>query len=86
MPHVWDYDEEELKKTEKGRIFLLERMINYGLKPGEKIPLKEVEKHWDTLKDRIHFRKRQLLELLIWHEIKTHSTTSRPSNVPFLPL
>jgi len=28
MVYLWDYDEKELKKTEKGRIFLLERMIN----------------------------------------------------------
>ena len=30
-PYLWDYDEKELKKTEKGRIFLLERKINYGM-------------------------------------------------------
>jgi len=23
-PYLWDYDEEELKKTEQGRIFILE--------------------------------------------------------------
>ena len=38
MNNLWDYDINELKKTEKGRIFILERMINYG--PGkEKIKL-----------------------------------------------
>ena len=35
---MWDYDINELKKTEQGRIMILERMINYG--PGkEKIKL-----------------------------------------------
>ena len=34
MVYLWDYDEKELKKTEKGRIFILERMLNYG--PGGK--------------------------------------------------
>lgn len=63
MAYLWDYDEKELKKTEKGRIFILERMINYG--PGKKkIRLSQVKKHWDKL----HLNKlsRKLMELLIW--------------------
>ncbi len=48
MVNIWDYDINELKKTEKGRIFILERMINYG--PGkEKIKLSLVKKYWDKL-------------------------------------
>ena len=48
MPFIWDYDIKELKKTKSGRLLILERMINYGLYPSdkEKIPLKEVKKHW----------------------------------------
>lgn len=61
--NTWDYDVNELRKTEKGRIFLLERMINYG--PGqEKIKLADVKKYWDKL-ELFPIRKR-LLELLIW--------------------
>ena len=33
MAYLWDYDEKKLKKTKQGRLFLLERMINYG--PGK---------------------------------------------------
>lgn len=63
MVHMWDYDIEELKKTEGGRILILERMINYG--PGEeKIPLKDVKKYWDRLD--LYEPQKRLLELLIW--------------------
>lgn len=69
MVYLWDYDEEELKKTEKGRIFILERMINFG--PGKKkIKLADVKKYWKKL----HFRRpgaKQLFELLIWGKIFT---------------
>lgn len=63
--HVWDYDIDELKKSERGRL-LLERQINYGVdwQKGEKINLKEVKKNWDKL--NIGPRRRRLFELLIW--------------------
>lgn len=66
MAYLWDYDEKELKKTEKGRIFILERMINYGVYPSdkEKIKLSEVKKYWHRLK--IEPRRRKLFKLLIW--------------------
>lgn len=36
-PHyLWDYNYDELKKTEQGQIKILERMINYGPEAGEK--------------------------------------------------
>lgn len=61
--HLWDYDINELKKTEKGRILILERMINYG--PGEeKIKLSDVKKYWDEL--QLFSLRRRLLELIIW--------------------
>lgn len=64
-PHyLWDYDYDELKKTEQGRIFILERMINYGPGKGEKIKLTLVKKYWDKLD--LYDGQRKLLELLIW--------------------
>lgn len=62
--NTWDYDVNELRKTEKGRILLLERMINYGPDKDEKIKLSDVKKYWDKL-ELFPLRKR-LLELLIW--------------------
>lgn len=64
MALVWDYDKEELKKSEAGRILLLERAINYGRTSGEKIKLKEVKKYWNKL-HLLPLRKR-LFQLLIW--------------------
>ncbi len=61
--NTWDYDVNELRKTEKGRIFLLERMINYG--PGkEKVKLAEVKKYWNKL--NLFTLQKRLFELLIW--------------------
>ncbi len=64
MVKMWDYDIEELKKTEQGRIMILERMINYGPDKGEKIKLADVKKYWDKL--QLHPGARRLCELLIW--------------------
>jgi hypothetical protein len=74
MPkYLWDYDIEELRKTESGRIKILERMINYG--PGdEKIKLADVKKYWDRLD--LYYPQKHLLELLIWGK----TISSRPSN------
>jgi len=64
-PHyLWDYDYDELKKTEQGRIKILERMINYGPGKGEKIPLDKVKKYWNKLE--LNYLARRLFELLIW--------------------
>lgn len=61
--YLWDYDEKELKKTQRGRIFILERMLNYG--PGrKKIKLSEVKKYWKKL--NLSPLARRLFELLIW--------------------
>lgn len=69
-PHyLWDYNYDELKKTEQGRIKILERIINYGPGEGEKINLVEVKKYWDKL-DLYHNRK-LLLELLIWGKYRS---------------
>lgn len=63
MAYLWDYDEKELKKTEKGRIFILERMLNFG--PGKKkIKLADVKKYWDKL--HLSPQAHKLCELLIW--------------------
>ena len=68
MTYLWDYDEAELQKTEKGRIFILERMINYG--PGDKkIKLNDVKKYWDKLD--LYPEKQHLLEYLIWGKCRS---------------
>lgn len=66
MVYLWDYDQKELKKSEKGRLLLLERQINYGVYPSdeEKISLKEVKRNWDRL--NIAPERRRLLSLVIW--------------------
>lgn len=64
MSLVWDYDPKKLEKSEKGRMLLLERLINFGPQQGEKIKLSEVKKYWHKL-NLFHKRKR-LMELLIW--------------------
>ncbi len=70
MVYLWDYDEKELQKTEKGRIFILGRMINYG--PGEKkIKLSEVKKYWEELKPNLFPLAHKLFELLIWGKYKS---------------
>lgn len=71
MVKMWDYDVKELKKTEEGRIKILERMINYGPDKGEKIKLADVKKYWNKL--NLFRYQKQLFELLIWN--KTNSST-----------
>lgn len=74
---LWDYDRNELEKTEKGRILILERMINYG--PGkEKIKLADVKKYWDQLD--LYEPQKHLLELLIWNRcLSSHHTKNKLS-------
>ena len=62
--YLWDYDYGELKKTEQGRIKILERMINYGPGEGEKINLSDVRKYWNKLD--LYRNRKLLLELLLW--------------------
>jgi hypothetical protein len=66
MTHVWDYSVEELKKSSRGKLLLLERKINGGvyLSDEEKISLKNVRENWDRL--QIDPAKRRVLEMLIW--------------------
>lgn len=66
MNFVWDYDPKELKKSQRGRLLLLERLINGGvyLSDRKKIPLQEVKKNWRRL--NIDSSKRRLLKMLIW--------------------
>lgn len=72
MNYLWDYDKKTLERTEKGRILILERMINYG--PGsEKIKLSQVKKYWNKL--NLYEPQKHLLELLIWKKCRSsHST------------
>ena len=68
MNYLWDYNKDELQKTEKGRIFILERMINYG--PGkEKVSLSDVKKYWSKL--HLFTLQKRLFELLIWGTYQT---------------
>lgn len=66
MSHVWDYDEKVLRKSKKGRLLLLERLINYGVYRGdkEKINLAEVKENWNKL--HIDNDRKRLLQYLIW--------------------
>lgn len=74
MVYLWDYDEKELQKTEKGRIFILERMLNYG--PGDKkIKLSLVKKYWDKL--HLNTLSKRLMELLIWGKYQSSPKSKR---------
>lgn len=73
---IWDYDKKTLEKSEKGRILLLERMINYGPEKNEKIKLSEVKKYWDKLE--LFSLQRRLFELLIWGKYNS-STENKKS-------
>lgn len=64
MNSFWDYNEEELKKTNSGRTKILERKINYGTKKGEKISREEVKQNWHNLE--LFPLQKRLFELLIW--------------------
>ncbi|MBI2641765.1 hypothetical protein HYW87_04205 [Candidatus Roizmanbacteria bacterium] len=65
MVLMWDYDINKLKKTERGRILILERLINYGpTEKREKIKLSLVKKYWSQLD--LYEPQRHMLELLIW--------------------
>ncbi len=75
MVHIWDYNINELKKSERGRILILERMINYGPDKGEKIKLSLVKKYWDQL--HLFRSQRRLFELLIWGKYQS-SPKSKP--------
>ncbi|MCL4382426.1 MAG: hypothetical protein M1575_02930 [Patescibacteria group bacterium] len=75
--YLWDYDEKELQKTEKGRIFILERMLNYG--PGKKkIKLSLVKKYWDKLVPNLFAVRRRLMELLIWGKYQSSPQNKKP--------
>lgn len=64
--HIWDYDINQLKKTESGRLLMLERQINYGmfLSDKDKIKLSEVKKNWDKL--NLDSDRKKLFRFLIW--------------------
>jgi len=77
MPsYLWDFDKKELEKTEEGRIFILERKINYG-PDGEKIKLADVKKYWNKL--NIKILQKRLFELLIWGKSQSLPTASDTS-------
>lgn len=59
----WDYDLTTGKGPEFTR-FKLERMINYGLKPADRLPIKQLKACWKDL--RIEPERRRFLEFLLW--------------------
>lgn len=63
---LWDYNKKDLEKTKSGRLFLLERMINYGLyrSDKDKVKLSAVKKNWKKLK--LTPPKKRLFKFLIW--------------------
>lgn len=64
--HVWDYQSKVLTKSKRGRLLLLERLINYGvyMKGKKKIPLHEVKKNWNMLS--LEPKRKKLLHRFIW--------------------
>jgi hypothetical protein len=67
MTHsIWDYNYEDLKKSKRGNVLILERLINYGvyLKDNNKIPLDQVKRYWNELK--IEPKRKKLFARLIW--------------------
>jgi len=66
MTHLWDYDKKELEKSEKGKILLVERQINYGFYLSDKVKIKlsEVRKYWNKL--NLEPSRQKLFKLLLW--------------------
>lgn len=66
MNNVWDYDRKELEKSEKGKILLVERQINYGFYLSDKVKIKlsEVKKYWNKL--NLEPSRQKLFKLLLW--------------------
>ena len=64
MAFIWDYNVNELKKTEGGRILLLERTLNYGPEKGEIIDSSQVKKYWHKM--NLFPKTMRLIELIIW--------------------
>jgi len=69
MAFIWDYNPDELKKTQQGRILLLERTINYGPEKNEKISLTQVKKYWGKM--NLFPNNKRLMELLIWGKARS---------------
>jgi hypothetical protein len=83
MATHWSVDEQafQQKSPEKYRVWKLVHMINYGLQ-GEKLPEKEVKKHWDEIQDQIDPVKKRLLEFLIWNKLSSHKIKFGSWNMP----
>ena len=61
--HNWDYDLTTGKGDEFTR-WKLERMINYGLGPHDRLPMEQLKTFWKQLK--IEPARRRFLALLLW--------------------
>lgn len=61
--HNWDYNLTTMKEGPEAERWMLERMILYDVQPGERIPLKLLRKHFDSL--RIPDDHRWFLQLFL---------------------
>ena len=59
----WDYDLTTGKGDEFTR-WKLERMIQYGLGPKDRLPVKQLKHFWEQL--RMEPYRRRFLEMLLW--------------------
>ena len=75
MAFIWDYDQKEIDKSQRGQLTKLERAINYGPDKGEKISLALVKRYWDKL--NLFPRSRRLFELLIWGKYQSLAKNKR---------
>lgn len=66
MVFIWDYDKKELEKSEKGKLLILERQINYGVYLSDKVKIKlsQVKKYWKKL--NLEPSRRKLFKLILW--------------------
>jgi hypothetical protein len=64
--HIWDYRKVSDENTPETIRFRLERLINFGLEPGETIPKQELIEHFDDLK--IDPDRKTYLKFLLWEK------------------
>ena len=75
MVFIWDYNIDELEKTESGKALLLERTLNYGPEKGELIDLLMVKKYWRKM--NLFPKTKRLMELLIWGKIQSSTKNKK---------
>ena len=63
----WNTDEKALQENfpKAYKLWRVVQLINYGLE-GEKLNMKFIRMHWDSIKDRLESNRRKTLEWFIW--------------------